>query len=299
MERKYSILVTVILVLVVLLQVGCEFEKPDRLTQVTDEQSAFVSVFKVDYEEESATFSFRRPRTKIYAGSLGKAANENSMYMVDYNNIHKHIEFDEDGYMATSTDYIEGSENGPLLSGIESELDQLRPASDPDKKIVTSVELRNGNLIFLDESSEVLRSKQLNQEEFRIDIAVLDSMNFVECDTCMGKVNSSIAELRENQMSFNMVDNFHAKIESASDSQHLSKITRVVDLRTGLVKKTATYDAEGRPRALRNIRHEIVEGFPVESGSLTYRFGSVNNSWQAISMKVVNRTNISVERRSL
>ncbi len=295
LTRLISLLVGVILLLVM----GCEFDELSRVAgSEGDPNPINIPLLRVEYDEKATTYAFHWPGNMIHKDGLGKTAeDDDALFLKDYQYVHKQMDIDEDGYFSFESENIEGNENIRMPEEIWDQTANIRPAQDPGTISTVRMVTSNGTVQRIGTNGEIISSTSYDPEGYRIDPALLDSMYTSECDTCLEKVSNSIVSMRQSGTEFNMVDEFHAKIVTQiNDEPVFSKVVRVVDLRTGLAKKVAMYRDDGRFDSISLIQYSIISGYPVRSKVTTYRFGDVNNNWQAKTVKYIDRHNIIVTR---
>jgi len=301
MERKFLMRVFItIIVGVIVLVTGCEFEKPIAINSSDPDRTINVPRFQLQYDQIKARYALHWPGSLVHGDGLGKSADDNeTLFLLSYQNIHETMTVDENGYLSFMVDYIEGNEDIHMPMDIWNETEDVRPAQASDSNPVTQIITSNGVRQRLTANGDVVSSKQYDPEQFRIDIAYLDSLNIDMCDTCMTNVRRRIQAMENSGENFTMLGEFQARTENEDvDDVLFSKVTKVIDLRTGLVNRVATYDTQGRFSSVVLTNYAIVEGFPVTANIIAYGFGEVNGNWQAKTVTHTDRMNITVSRGS-
>jgi len=160
MERKtLSILFTTIAAILLLLVVGCDFQESEVLDGVGPDIGAPNPMrLTINFDEKYAKYALHWPSGIIHDNSMGKAADEDMLFLVDYQYTSKTIQIDEEGYFHWSKENIKGDQSVRLPEEIWDELKDIKPVRRPLVKPSNRVVLSPGLLASYNEDGEEIYS---------------------------------------------------------------------------------------------------------------------------------------------
>lgn len=246
------------------------------------------------YDETRITFSRRWPSSISH--SLAKTVDEGGEIMTDYERISKLVAFDEEGYLYTSTEFLEGDSQMNMPESIYEEVKHKKPAEDINKDPITRIEFSNGQLKHFGRSGKLLSEHSFNPEDYRLDEETLEILSTIIMDLSDEDetVSSSIDALNVSGLQYNIKNEFYADVVEPVKNQgqtDVSKYKYRLDLRIGEKVEEVAYDLQNRLLHYRVSNFITVDGRPMLQRELYYEYGELNNNWEVIARKVTTRTN--------
>ncbi len=246
------------------------------------------------YDQTSITFSRRWPSS--ISRSLAKTVDEGGEIMTDFEQVSKLIAFDEEGYLYTSTNYIEGDSQMNMPESIYEEVRRLKPAEDINKDPIVRIEFSNGHLRHYGRSGELLSEHSFNPEDFRLEEEALDALAIYNenSDSEDHNVSNSINYLNSLGLQYDIIGDFYADVEQPISNQDNSGVTKYkyrLDLRTGEKLEEVAYNLQNKPIHYRISSFVNVDGQHMLQRELFYEYGNLNNNWEIVGRKVTTRTN--------
>jgi len=273
-----------------LISQGCEFKEPVSLNPGQGDAGvlAKVAAFQITMDEESYTFALHPP--------LGvEQQDENELFLEYYQKTRETFSFDKNGYLSNTVKNIEGNADIRMPLYIWDDTKDIRPAVSSNSNPITLITMSDGTLEYSGPKGAI-STESYDPEEIRIDPSYIDSMFITKDDTTEARAKERLQQLENEGAIFTMLDSFYVKIDNFPQEGYLSKISRVMNLKTGLTIKTAYYLKDGNFNSYEYSYFMYVSNFPVEAETVTFNFGDYEGNWQAKTVTYPNRTNISVTR---
>ena len=124
---------------------------------------------------------------------------------------------------------------------------------------------------------------------------ILGNLITIECDTCnMDKRSDILQSLENSGLDYQIEGDDYLVIEKELNDPYLSKVKRLIDLKTGLTQRSAIYRKDGQFDSVHLSTYKLINGFPVKTHIVSYYFGQVNGNWQAKTVTYTDRNNIKV-----
>lgn len=253
------------------------------------------------YDQTVVTYSRLWPEG-ISAG-IGKSKNSSSgELLVDYERTREVLAFDEDGYMSTVSEFLEGDGEMNMPEEAYNELKSTMPARSNDYDPVVKTVMEDGNLYQYGKSGNLKYQSEYDPETFRITQAELDSME-VWANTSGDTENSiqnNLLNLSQQNIKYDRVGDYYVsyQIETRDrERKHgIEAYKYVDDLRTGLTKQLIVLRTDGKYDSVIRSMHQIVNRIPVLVSESRYTFGEVNGEWTVAYKQRTTRENINVTR---
>ena len=250
------------------------------------------------YDQTTITYSRHWP-SSISSGIEKTVSNSSGEFMVDYERIHEVVAFDEDGYMSTSTEFLEGdSETGMPESAYEEFKDQM-PSHGIEHDPLVRIESGNGVERGYGKSGNILYEMEYNPEEFRVDISLLDSLNHTgDTSSSSGSIQNNILRLQNEGVNFDLIEGFYAKynlVPTQEQSKYgIGLMQEVMDLRSGEIIASSIQSLDGKYLQVVESNYQHVNDRSVLSREVRYSFGIVNGKWGISTRTVTQREKIQV-----
>jgi hypothetical protein len=248
------------------------------------------------YDQTVTTYSRLWPEG-ISAGFGKGKLNEGGELLVDYERTREVLAFDEDGYMSSVSEFLEGDGEMNMPEETYNELKATMPARSNDYDPVVKTVMEGGSLDYYSESGELVFSYPVDKEEYWIDPAVFDSLKAHETETSQS-VKNNLQKLTDEGIQFERIGEFYAgySMEASAElkADGISKEKYVRDLRNGNILVYATLNPSGEYISVTRSSFSFHQGLPVLSSEERLQFGIINNSWGIIGRTKMTRQNIKV-----
>ena len=272
---------------------GCEFKKPSDFSggrTAVVHTLAKEAAFFISMDEESYVLALHPPAET-------KNVTDGNMFLKDYQYCTEEFSIDKNGDITNSVKYLEGNSDIRMPSAIWDETKDIRPSVIPNGYTITKMMMANGIVEFLGPNG-VVYTQEYDPEEFRVDPNTIDSLFITPEDTTAKMAAERLKQLVDEGINYTLLDSFLVRIDAVPDDEYYSKISSVVNLKTGLTMKRAVYDKNGNFDSFSYSYYQYINDFPVEVETISYEFGEVKNSWQAKTVTLTTRKNILVSRNS-
>jgi len=252
---------------------------------------------QVSYNQKTMTFSRYWPDGVIARkAKSGAGGNER---MLDYENVHEVVAYDQDGYMHMSRKYVEGNADLTMPEDLYEDVKDEMPAHASDYDPVVRSELGDGTLTYYTQSGKVAYQMNVDKEKLRIDPATLDSLKQAAGDTSGtdNKVAERLGRLQKQGISFKKLNSRDILLDSQArpdDEEDVAAYKEVIDLAINRPIRSAVVRKDGKLESLSLMHYKKVSGYPVMASSETLHYGMRNGKWSVKTRTIRNRTNINV-----
>ncbi len=248
------------------------------------------------YDQTVTTFSRIWP-DDISAGFEKGKLNEGGELLVDYERTREVLAFDEDGYMSSVSEFLEGDGEMNMPEEAFNDFKDIMPARSNDYDPVVKTVMENGSLDYYSKSGELIFSYPIDKEKYWIDPAVFDSLKAQEAETSQS-VKNSLQQLVDEGIQFERIGEFYVGYskESSIDlrTDGIAKERYVQDLRNGNILVYATIKPNGEYKSVTRSNFSFHKGLAVLSSEERLQFGTINNSWGIVGRTKMVRQNIKV-----
>lgn len=277
---------------------GCEQERLVQPEQIAEKSVSNPSqkAISLAYDETAITTTTQWPGG-IVAG-LSKSPNNKHVRLKHYSKTHKKQMVDTLGNYSVEVEYTEGdAELGiplELYNRIKENMHPRHPQANPIKRytIINNVYTAYG-----------------------INGSVVSTQNFSMPADLKGKITSvpgaiPIAQsgervsglfegLQNKGVQYTMLGDKEAVYEEQiSNVPTIARMKIVFDVTTGLIKRTASYNKEGKLSEVELTHYKTVSDFYVPHNIVTHRLDKLaNGEWGVIETTVEQRDNIKIEKR--
>ncbi|MCH2450693.1 MAG: hypothetical protein MK198_11175 [Gracilimonas sp.] len=291
--------VTVLLGVCMLLTYGCK-QVNNPLESSNEELSIEGLNINVKYAEsyDQTEITYSRIWPKGISTGFDKAkSTSGGELMVDYERTHEIIAYDEEGYMSSVSEFLEGDGEMNMPEAVYENLKDQMPARSVDHDPLVRTEMIDGQLNYYSKSGKLMNSYPVNRELYKIDPALLDSLKFGNSDT-NESVQSNIQALENAGIVFNRIGDRYIEYEKVASSINradgIAKEQYVLNLQNGNIILYATYNPSGDLLALNRSNFKEVNGISILNNEEQFTFGEINNSWGIIQRRTITRENIKI-----
>lgn len=278
-------------------QVNSSFEEDSQQAQTIEGLNINVK-YAESYDQTEMTFSRLWP--KGIAAGLGKQSTTGGELLVDYERTREVLAFDEEGYMSSISEFLEGDGEMNMPEEAYNKHKATMPARSADHDPVVKTVMQDGTTKSYSKSGKLKYESTYDPEEFRVDPALLDLLETAAADT--SDVEQSIQNNKEgltnDGISFNIVDGFYAEYEISSSVEAqengVPAYQLLQDLRTGDIVSSAVLRADGEYDSITFNRFKVVENTSILVYSEEFTFGNINGKWGVTQRSVMHRQNIKV-----
>lgn len=259
--------------------------------------------YQESYDQKEMTFSNYWPQgTAVSVSGKSEGASTQSAQgelLVDYEYTRETVSFDDEGYMSTTREFLEGDGEMNMPEELYNRIKDEMPAKSADHDPIVRTEMANGVERAITRSGEIAYEQEYPVEDFRIDPEMLDSLRSMHNDTSNvdAAVQRNIKQLNNSGLSFNVRDRFYASYSQPAgpaENSDIAEYNYVMDLRTGQVIASILKDAQGRKLSSTMRQYQYVNGVYIMANEETHLYGKINGEWDVTTRKIINRDNIEV-----
>ncbi|MFV1883722.1 MAG: hypothetical protein ACMZ7B_04490 [Balneola sp.] len=248
------------------------------------------------YDQTTITYSRHWP-SSISAGLSKSASNGEGEIMIDYERIHEIVAFDEEGYMSTTTEFLEGDERMNMPESVFNDLKSEMPARDANSDEIVRQEMSDGTIKLFTRSGILKHEFTYNQEDYRVELSELEALEeWANTQNSERSVELNLNRLELEGFNFSVIEGVYAKYSVVEEFDNSEKIRYeyIDDLRSGLNIQTITYKADNRIENVQLNSYQLVNNLPVLSGQVTLQYRDVNGLWNVAYRTKMTRNNIKV-----
>lgn len=289
-----------------LITIGCSSENTpfgvneESSTKTIDNLNVNVK-YAESYDQQYVVYSRKWP--KSVATSLSKKKSGNGELLVDFEETHEIVGFDEEGYMYSYKEFLEGDGEMNMPQQVYNDLRETIPARQNDYDPIVKIEMKDGVTKSFGKSGRLVSEYAYDPEEFRITPEILDSLASLNNDSTEveNSIRNNINRLEDENVTFAVVENFYAKYDKQASSEAIDKgigsYKFFEDLRTGNIVQSAVMREDGQVDSITMNRYKNVNGTQVLLSEETFRFGNLDGEWQVIERSEMLRYNIKVIKK--
>lgn len=250
------------------------------------------------YDQTTITYSRHWP-SSISTGLNKSLSDSDGEFMIDYEKVREVIGFDEDGYMSTSIEFLEGDSEMGMPEEAYENLKNTMPNPGMEHDPMVRIESTNGIERSYGKSGNILYEMEYDPEEFRVDVSYLESLNQSgdSSDVDASILNNSV-RLESQGISFTLVNGFYAKYDIPAnqdqEKEGIGLFQEVMDLRNGEVIASSIKSDDEKYLEIVERRYASINNQSVLSREIRYNFGVVNGTWGISTRTVTQRENIQV-----
>lgn len=253
------------------------------------------------YDQTVTTYSRLWPEG-ISAGFGKGKLNEGGELLVDYERTREVLAFDEDGYMSSVSEFLEGDGEMNMPEETYNELKATMPARSNDYDPVVKTVMKDGKTFEYGKSGNVKYQYDYDPETFRVSQAELDSMEVWAnaSKNTEQSVQRNLLNLSQQNIDYKRVGDFHVsyQVELGDEERKygLASYHYLDDLRTGMTVQLVVLRTDGRYDSIVRNMYQTVNKIPVLASEVRYTFGEVNGEWGVVYRQRTTRENINVIR---
>lgn len=251
------------------------------------------------YDQTTITYSRHWP-SSISTGLAKTVSDGEGEIMVDYERVHEIVAFDEDGYMSTSIEFLEGDSEMNMPESIYNSLKGEMPANGSDYDPVIRTELKEGTLRYFSKSGKLVFEQQLNKDDYWINPEDLDALNNNGPDSTSTNqsIEGNLKKLELSGISFNRIGEYHVGYEREATQEDIglgiAKHKYLMDLRNGNINIYASVMPNGNYYSITRSSFATVQGTSILASEEYFHYGEINNSWDVITRRKMTRQNIQI-----
>lgn len=285
----------------VLVSYGCK-QVNNPLESSNEKQSIEGLNINVKYAEsyDQTEITYSRLWPKGISEGLNKQSSSGGELLVDYERTREVLAFNEEGYMNSVTEFLEGDGEMNMPEEAYNNLKSTMPAKSADHDPVVKTVMQDGKSKSYTKSGELKYESTYDPEEFRVDPVLLEQLGPTDNDTSDvdQNIQKNIEGLTNNGIAFDIVDGFYAKYQISASTQaqedDIPGYLILQDLRTGDIVSSAMFRPDGKYRTITFNRYKLVENTSILAYSEKFKFGEISGKWGVIERSVLHRENIKV-----
>ena len=166
------------------------------------------------YDQTVTTFSRIWPEGISAGFGKGKTSSGGEL-LVDYERTREVLAFDEDGYMSTVSEFLEGDGEMNMPEEAFNDLKDIMPARSNDYDPVVKTVMEGGKTFQYGKSGNLKYQFEYDPEVFRVTQAELDSMEVWAnaSDDTDQSVQRNLINLSQQNINFERVGDFHVSYQ--------------------------------------------------------------------------------------
>lgn len=280
--------------------------QPETSTPVVDKTTSLPKhiMARISFEEKMITTSTQWPQSTV--GALRKQ-NSDEVKLTDYANTRKTIEIDTAGVQNMDVVWIEGNADIRMPLEMWNEIKHKTNPVDPKANPMNRYTMINGQYTAYGVDGSVIFSAT-----FPVDtIPSMDTSSVVG-----GKINSKLRLVPVNRVNTKPVEEIVSEyskkgilckafgenavlIDQNVQTPKGNLMTKtVVDTRSGLMQRAATYNTEGNLSSVVLFSYKDVNGYYFPATIVDYWMGKLaDGSWGILTKTIQARTNLTIETR--
>lgn len=281
---------------IVLLIAGCDANSPQRDAPDRGEGEPAIgdfspsAIYGVAYDETKYVYSYRWPKQLVKAGKQ----TSGDKYITSYSSIGYRTEYDENGYMSQSYEYLDGNAQTRLPKEARKKIGDRRPAYSADSDPVVRMEMSDGQMRYYGVSGAELRSVSYDPETFRVDPEDLAAAGYDTTANADERRSNARAQLRRQGLSFSIVDEGHVEVNrNATDGS----VTQIISLDINRPVLQTFYGSGGKKDMVMRHVYRVTNGVPVEIYREADHYANLNGQWQPVKRTVRERDNVRALKR--
>lgn len=248
------------------------------------------------YDQTEITYSRIWPEG-ISAGFDKSKSTSGGELLVDYERTNEVLAYDEEGYMSSVTEFLEGDGEMNMPEDTYNKLKSTMPAKSADYDPVARIVLQDGVSKSYTKSGKLKYESTYNPEEFKVDPSLLEVLktNQEDSSDVEQSVQSNIEALKQEDIQFDLLDDYYAKYTLPETQRtKVSGYQVVKDLRNGHIVAEAVMRDDGKYQSVSFNKYKEVKGMSVLSYKEKYSYGDLNGKWEITQRTVTHRQNINI-----
>ena len=258
-------------------------------------------VMQISYNEKTLRTSSQWPKSIV--GGLRKT-NDAEELLIDFQNVKTLIEIDTVGQLSTEVDYIESNADTHMpLELYDAIKDKINPPA-PDDNPMTRYTINKGNYTAYGADGSIICTAQFPED----DISFLIDTTGTQAGT-NARIGLTPVSKRDNRPLSDIINNYRSKgiqcsllgeneiiVEKNLTSQTKNLTAKAVfDARTGLLKRNAIYNNEGRLLNAEIFGYKNVDGYYFPATIVGYEMGNLSDgSWGIKTKTIKARTALKI-----
>lgn len=275
-------------------QVNSPFEQDSQQEQTIEGLNINVK-YAESYDQTEITYSRLWPQG-ISAG-LNKSQTNGGELLVDYEKTREIIAYDEEGYMTSITEFLEGDGEMNMPEEAYNELKSTMPAKSANYDPIIRTEFKDGVLIYIAKSGRIIERYPVDKELYKVDPTLFDSL-LQNNDNTQQAVKNNLLKIENSGVVYNRVGDRYVEFRRKADAQNardgISEEQYVLDLQNGNILLYAKINSKGEIISLTRSHFESKNGFPILASEERFTYGKINNAWGIIQRTTMNRENIKI-----
>lgn len=252
---------------------------------------------QIAYDQTEATYASVWPQVIVGNESKSSKSEDEAVYMTEYEKTREVRSYDQDGYLTSSYEFVEGHPGMNMPADAYNDLKPDMPYNPQDENPVVRSELKGNTMTVYREDGSIARQRPVDPEAFRLSPAELDSLKtLAESNATIDERRqrarrslqargASLRQLDENRVSFT---------QSVSNAGGVSSVEKVVDLRIGEPIYLKYRLKNGNTDMVQTRRYGFYNGVPFPTRKVTYSYDDRSGTWGVVSRTEVVRKNVSI-----
>lgn len=247
----------------------------------------------ISYDETSISTSPPPPNsagdgTTLQTGSTPRVLRH-------YERTRRTMTIHPDGSVSVEVRYLEGNSDIRIPMELYNRIKHRLHPPDPARKPITRFTIANNTYTGYAEDGSVVHVRSFPQQAR----GMANALTKINAAAPMPNKATMMEELAKSGAWVQQLNEREIIIERViADSRSQVAVKKeAVNTETWQTVRSVTYDRSGRPITAQRVQHQIVDGFPVPSLIVTYRYGEVpGRGWAVQQTTIEQRMNISVQR---
>lgn len=300
-QKNVCLLYTILCICIVPLLVSCTNQTTSNGNEIDVPTSVEALNISVKYAEayDQTTITFSRYWPPSISQGLNKTVDKDGEIMVDYERVKEVVAFDEQGYMASSIEFLEGDQSMNMPEEIYKSLKEYMPAEGVNHDPIVKQEMSNGVIKKYGVSGNIVYEDTYDPEEYKIDPATLDSLQaYLNAQDSTNSINSNLEQLNAEGINFSREGDYIVKYSlfenNGNNTENGIRYEYLDDLRNGTNLQTSIYNSEGKLEEVWLNTYANVKGYPILSARTELKYAMVDDNWQVAYRTLITRENIQL-----
>lgn len=269
--------------------------------EVSIEELSINVKYAESYDQTVTTFSRLWPEGVSAEFGKGKASSGGEL-LVDYERTREILAFDENGYMSTVSEFLEGDGEMNMPEEAFNEFKSSMPARSNDYDPVVKTVMEGGKTFMYGKSGKLKYQFDYDPKDYKASVDELDSLKAWQDQNqdTENSIKRTLKSLNQEGINFDRVGDFHVtyNLEAELDEQEKGLLVYQYtdDLRTGLTAQLVVLRTDGNYESIVRSKYQIIDNVPMLALETRYSFGDVNGKWGITYRQRMTRENIKLVR---
>ncbi len=277
---------------------ACEKDPILKPEETEPSESHLVAAIVISYDQTTITTSPQGTSpTESSAGEMSlSATGTRTEVLRHFERTRRKMRIHDNGRASLEVEYLEGNSDINIPMELYQRIKHRLHPPDPARKPITRFTIINDRYTGYAADGSVVFSKQFPQLPVNPSAGLLKA---AAMDPGIKNATAIKEQLERSGAQIRAMNNKEVVVERTitNPASPIGLKKEVVNLESGQIVHSVSYDRSGRPMLAERIKHEVVNDLPIPSVVVTHRYGeSPSGTWVVRETTIEQRTKISVER---